>query len=105
MPAEVFRGAKTQTVVGMKYINCRVISGEFVRTVEILLLIFMFTLCFVTTELIIAHFVIFEAFRRFLIRLLFLAQYSVLIYYLFEYFSQIIKKDGDNSDVAESKEE
>jgi|GEM_PF-4906366 hypothetical protein len=89
----------------MKYINSRVRSGDFVRTIEILFLIVTFTLCFVTTELIIAHFVIFEAFRRFLIRLIFLAQYSVLIYYLFDYVSHIFEKDDGNICSGESEEE
>lgn len=80
-------------------------SGEFVRTIEILLLILLFTLCFVLTELIITHLVIFEAFRRFLIRLLFLALYSVLIYYLFDYFSGIFDKDKENIELTETKEE
>ena len=77
-------------------------DGAFVRTVEILLLIFMFTFCFVTTEVIIAHFVVMDAFRRFLVRLLFLAQYSLLIYYLFDYFSGLFKKDDNHRDVDES---
>lgn len=55
------------------------------RTKEILLLIFLFVLCFVVTEIIVSQFFLFGAFRRFTMRVLFLVQYSLLIYFLFDY--------------------
>jgi len=57
-----------------------------VRTKEILLLIFLFVLCFVVTEIIVSQFFLFGAFRRFTMRVLFLVQYSLLIYFLFDYY-------------------
>jgi len=62
-------------------------SGEYVKTIEILLLIFLFVLCFVVTEIIVSQFFLFGAFRRFTLRVLFMVQYSLLIYFLFDYFS------------------
>jgi hypothetical protein len=60
-------------------------SGEYVRAKEILFLIFLFVVCFLVTETIISHFFLFGVYRRFFLRVFFLIQYSMLIYFLFDY--------------------
>ena len=54
------------------------------NTVEIFLISLMFVTCFMITEVIVSHFIYLGAFKRFIFRILFMVQYSVLIYFLFD---------------------
>lgn len=74
------------------------------RTKEILLLIFLFVLCFVVTEIIVSQFFLFGAFRRFTMRVLFLVQYSLLIYFLFDYYIGKGKQESHTSNLQKSEE-
>ena len=74
------------------------------RKKEILLLIFLFVLCFVVTEIIVSQFFLFGAFRRFTMRVLFLVQYSLLIYFLFDYYIGKGKQESHTSNLQKSEE-
>ncbi len=74
------------------------------RTKEILLLIFLFVLCFVVTEIIVSQFFLFGAFIRFTMRVLFLVQYSLLIYFLFDYYIGKGKQESHTRNLHKSEE-
>ena len=78
-------------------------TGEYVRTKEILLFIFMFVVCFAVTEIIVSQFFLFGAFRRFTLRVLFLFQYSLLIYFLFDYYIDKGKQENHTRNLQKSE--
>jgi len=55
-----------------------------VRTREIFLITLLFTLSFMVTEIIVSYFISIGVLKRFILRIAFLVQYSVLIYLLFD---------------------
>lgn len=58
--------------------------GEYVRAREIFLITLLFVLCFILTEIIISHFNVSGIFKRFILRMMFLVQYSIFINFLFD---------------------
>jgi len=55
-----------------------------VRAREIFLIALLFTLSFMVTEIIVSYFISIGAMKRFILRIAFLVQYSILIYLLFD---------------------
>ncbi len=80
-------------------------SGEYVKAREIFLISLLFTLSFMVTEIIISAFTFNEALKRFILRIAFLVQYSVIIYYLFDYRDKKrnLRNHEDRSSETEKK--
>ena len=83
------------------------------RTREILLITLLFILSFMVTEIIVSYFISIGALKRFILRIAFLVQYSMLIYLLFDSRDNVrrlqqlesnIQKTEEKSFTEESKE-
>lgn len=69
-----------------------------------LLLVILFVPGFMMTELIVSHFEFIGAFKRFILRLVFLIQYSLIIYLLFEHIGNAKKSNQCEKNASESGE-
>jgi len=75
-----------------------------VKASEIVLMFFLFVTGLMVTEFIVSHFIYFGAFNRFILRIMFLIQYSLLIYYLFDSRAKAKKNNQDEKNEPESEE-
>lgn len=75
------------------------------RTREIFLITLLFILSFMVTEIIVSYFISIGALKRFILRIAFLVQYSVLIYLLFDSRDNVrrLQRLGSNLPKMEEK--
>lgn len=75
------------------------------RTREIFLITLLFILSFMVTEIIVSYFISIGALKRFILRIAFLVQYSVLIYFLFDSRDNVrrLQRLGSNLPKTEEK--
>ncbi len=71
---------------------------------EIVLMFFLFATGLMVTEYIVSHFIYFGAFKRLILRIMFLIQYSLLIYYFFDSRAKAKKNNQDEKNETESEE-
>ena len=79
-------------------------AGVRVTSKEIFLTTFLFVVSFIATELMVSGLGLESPVYKFVFRIFFLAQYSVFIYFMFDYFEERRVKDGlsDNDSQEDS---
>lgn len=73
------------------------------NTGEILLMSLLFVAGFMATELIVSHFIYIGALEKFILRIMFLVQYSLLIYFLFDSREKTRKNNENEKNETESE--
>ncbi len=73
------------------------------NTGEILLMSLLFVTGFMVTELIVSHFIYIVPLNRFILRIVLLAQYSLLLYYFFDSRDKAINNKEFKENEAESE--